>query len=108
LPVLSGRLSLLGTEPSASYQRGDETQLGQLHVDTAANAKAALPPAVRMVGETICVYGANDGVPCSTEDTTEENRQAVLHVEQEFGMEAGVVGRNGWVLFPDATKRIQG
>ena len=112
LPVLSGRLSLLGTEvwmpnPEKITREEIETQLGRLWVDTAATAKTGLAPAMRMVGWEHCVYGADCGVPCSTDDTMEENRMAVLEVEKrEMGQE-GRVGMNGWKLFPAAAKRAK-
>ena len=112
LPVLSGRLSLLGTEswvpnPESITREEVETQLGRLWVDTAATAKTGLTPAIRMVGIEQCVYGADCGVPCSTEATMEENRMAVLEVERRETGEEGMVGMNGWKLFPAAVKRAE-
>jgi predicted TIM-barrel fold metal-dependent hydrolase len=111
LPALSGRLALLGAEswvpnPNNITSEEIEEQLGGLYVDTAANARTGLAPAITMVGKERCVYGADCGVPCSTERTMEQNRMAVLEIERELGIE-GEVGMNGWTLFPSAAKRIE-
>jgi hypothetical protein len=37
---------------------------------------------MRMVGVEQGIYGADCGVPCSTEEKMEENRMAVLEVEE--------------------------
>jgi len=112
VPVLSGRLALLGTEPwvpnDEKITREEiETQLSKLYVDTAATAATGLLPAMRMVGVDRCIYGADCGVPCSTEATMEENRMAVLEVEQRELGQKGKIGTNGWALFPDAAKRAE-
>ncbi|KAI9828573.1 MAG: hypothetical protein M1819_006565 [Sarea resinae] len=112
LPVLSGRLALLGTEAWVPNAEGItreeiETQLGALWVDTAATAKTGLVPAMRMVGAGKCVYGADCGVPCSTELTMEENRLHVLEMEEKETGKRGGVGMNGWTLFPAAARRAE-
>lgn len=111
LPTLSGRLALLGAEswvpnPDNITTEEIEEQLRRLYVDTAANARTGLPPAIKMVGKERCVYGADCGVPCSTEVTMEKNRLAVLEIEKELGVE-GEIGVNGWALFPSAARRIE-
>lgn len=110
LPVLSGRLALLGTESWVPNQekltRAEvEEQLGQLYVDTAATAKTGLAPAVKMVGGGRVVYGADCGVPCSSEKTMKENMEDVERVERDCGLTAGTVRMNTWRLFPTAAKR---
>lgn len=112
LPVLSGRLQLLGAEqwvpnPENLTSRDIKELLGGLWVDTAATASTGMQPAVKMVGKEHVVYGADCGVPCSTTDTMEENRRAVLEVERELGMKEGTVGENAWKLFPAAAKRVR-
>ncbi|KAF2181506.1 hypothetical protein K469DRAFT_691984 [Zopfia rhizophila CBS 207.26] len=114
LPVLSGRLSLLGAEswvpnPLNLTREEIETTLGRLYVDTAATAKTGLAPAIKMVGVKNIVYGADCGVPCSTDATMDENQQDVLDTERSmFGEEgAGVIAGNGWNLFPAAAKRAE-
>jgi len=82
-------------------------QLGSLYIDIATNEKTGLSPAIKMVGSGRCVYGADCGLPCSTEATMEENRRDVLGVEREVGLSEGSVGMNGWGLFPRAAERIE-
>lgn len=110
LPVLSGRLSLLGTEswvpnPEGLTREEIETQLANLYVDTAATAKTGLAPAIKMVGAGHCLYGADCGVPCSNARTMNENMRDVTAVEKELDIEAGTIARNTWKLFPAAAAR---
>lgn len=110
IPLLSGRLSLLGTQewvpnPKLLSREGLENQLKGLYVDTAASAATALEPAIGMVGWRQCIYGSDCGVPCSTDATMEENRQAVVGVEKRLTGECGQIGTNGWKLFPAAAER---
>ncbi|KAI1162664.1 hypothetical protein F5B18DRAFT_370384 [Nemania serpens] len=110
LPVLSGRISLLGTEswvpnPLALTRKEIDDTLASLHVDTAATAKTGLYPAIQMVGIKHVVYGADCGVPCSTEATMAENQRDVTDMERMLFGDVGMVGLNGWALFPDAAKR---
>ncbi|KAI3401790.1 hypothetical protein diail_8168 [Diaporthe ilicicola] len=110
LPVLAGRLSLLGTEswvPNPLNLTRDEIEgsLAKLRVDTAATAKTGLCPAIQLVGVGNVIYGADCGVPCSTEATMAENQQDVKDVEERLFNEAGTVGQNGWGLFPAAAIR---
>jgi predicted TIM-barrel fold metal-dependent hydrolase len=110
LPVLSGRLLLLGTEewvpnPNNLTRQEIEEQLGRLYVDTAATAKTGLSPAVQMVGVERVIYGADCGVPCSTELTMEENKSDVLDWEAKNGVQKGTILTNGWELFPQAAIR---
>lgn len=110
LPVLSGRLSLLGTEawvpnPNKLTRKEIEQQLSRLYVDTAATAKTGLSPAVQMVGVEHVIYGADCGVPCSTELTMEENKTDVLNWEEKNNVPKGTILTNGWELFPQAAIR---
>lgn len=112
LPMLSGRLELLGAQswvpnPEKLTQDDIREQLSRLWVDCAAIAGTGLQPALKMVGEEHVVYGADCGVPCSTHETMEKNRSAVIEIEKHLGIEAGRVGRNGWKLFPSAAKRVE-
>ena len=111
LPALSGRLSLLGTEkwvPNANgvTKAGIENQLKGLYVDTAASAKTGLEPAFRLFGTDSCVYGSDCGVPCSTVETMEENRNDVIEFEKQHGITINTIGNNGWDLFPVARARV--
>ncbi|KAK4540703.1 hypothetical protein LTR36_008918 [Oleoguttula mirabilis] len=112
LPMLAGRLELLGTQPwvpnpEKLTQEDIHSQLSRLWVDCAATAGTGLQPAIKMVGEEHVVYGADCGVPCSTHETMEKNRSAVMGVEKELGIEVGTVGGNGWKLFPSAAERVE-
>src|SRR5271156_4118591 len=70
LPLLADRLELLGTEPCLANPNGiAKEQLSGLYVDTAALGVAAMLTALRLVGKNHVVYGADCGVPCSTEAT---------------------------------------
>ncbi|KAI8947351.1 hypothetical protein F4801DRAFT_561205 [Xylaria longipes] len=110
LPALSGRISLLGTEswvpnPLNLTRKEIEESLASLYVDTAASAKTGMYPAAQMVGIKHIVYGADCGVPCSTEATMTENQKDVMDIERLFVGHAGTVGQNGWNLFPAASAR---
>ena len=112
LPVLADRLHLLGAEPwvpNPNHIRKEEIreQLGRLYVDTAAVGAAALGPALRLVGKEHVVYGADCGVPCSTEHTMEENRKMILSYEGLTEAERKAIGRNVRILFPRAVKRME-
>lgn len=110
VPALSGRVELPDTEkwvsnPNRITRAEIRTQLGRLFADTAATAKTGLAPAVKMCDVERCVYGADSGVPCSTEVTIEENRNDILAFAKENKIPANIVGENGWELFPAAAER---
>ena len=112
LPVLSGRLLLLGTEPWVpnphNITKEDiRQQLSRLYVDTAATAETGLQPAVKMVGKGHVLYGADCGVPCSTENTMEGNRESIKSVAMSLGFDGNEVGTNAWSLFPSAAARVE-
>ena len=113
LPMLSGRLLLLGTEPWVPNPEGIsqaemKEQLSRLYVDTAATAETGLQPALKMVGQDHVVYGDDCGVPCSTSSTMESNRQSVLSVAKSLGVDGEQIGANAWKLFPLAAARVEG
>ena len=112
LPVLSGRLELLGAEgwvPNPEKLTSEEIRecLSRLWLDVAATAETGMQPAVKMVGKEKVVYGADCGVPCSTHDTMESNRASVLRLEKELGLKPMTVAENGWKLFPAAAERAK-
>ena len=113
LPVLSGRLALLGAEswvpnPEGITKEDIKEQLSRLYVDTAATAETGLQPAVKMVGKSHVVYGADCGVPCSTPSTMEDNRQSVMNVAKSLGIDGNDIGAaNAWALFPSAAARME-
>ncbi|KAK4697559.1 6-methylsalicylate decarboxylase, partial [Lecanoromycetidae sp. Uapishka_2] len=111
LPVLSGRLKLLGTEPWVPNPNGitqDEIkeQLASLYLDTAATAPTGMAPALHMVSADHLVYGADCGVPCSTEHTMEANKKQVLEFEGLTSDQRQAIGRNVLSLFPSAAARL--
>ncbi|CAF9937781.1 hypothetical protein IMSHALPRED_000543 [Imshaugia aleurites] len=112
LPVLSGRLKLLGTEPwvpnpNDITQREMQEQLARLYLDTAATAPTGMAPALHMVSPDHLVYGADCGVPCSTESTMEANKKAVLEYEGLSRSQRDAIGRNVLSLFPAAASRLE-
>lgn len=112
LPVLSGRLKLLGTEPwvpnpNKILQEEIQEQLASLYLDTAATAPTGMAPALHMVPPDHLVYGADCGVPCSTESTMEANRKAVLEYEGLSKRQRNAIGRNVLSLFPAAAARLE-
>lgn len=111
LPVLSGRLKLLGTEPwvpnpNNLTQAEIQEQLASLYLDTAATAPTGMAPALHMVSPDHLVYGADCGVPCSTESTMEANKKAVLEYEGLSRSQRDAIGRNVLSLFPAAAARL--
>jgi predicted TIM-barrel fold metal-dependent hydrolase len=113
LPLLADRLELLGTEPwvpnpNNITKEEVKEQLSRLYVDTAAVGVAAMLPALRLVGKKRVVYGADCGVPCSTEATMEENRLNILSYEGLTEEEKDAIGHNVKGLFPEAVKRTKG
>lgn len=112
LPVLSGRLNLLGTEPwvpnpNNISQEEIRQQLSRLYLDTAATAPTGMAAALQMVAPDHLVYGADCGVPCSTERTMEANKEAVLVFKGLNWAQKQAVGRNVLRLFPAAAKRLE-
>jgi len=110
LPVLAGRLALLGAEswvpnPLNLTKAEIEKTLNSLYVDTAATAKTGMEVAVKVVGMSHVIYGDDCNVQCSTNATMLENQQDVINIENELVGETGVVASNGWALFPAAAKR---
>ncbi|WNE98777.1 amidohydrolase family protein [Streptomyces luomodiensis] len=111
LPALSGRLRLLGAEPWVPNPHGitrDEIRrhLGRLYLDTAASgADSHLAPALTMVPRDHLVYGADCGVPCSTDATMAANIEALRHSGVLTGDEADRLGRRALDLFPAARRR---
>lgn len=111
-PMLSGLLKLLGTElwvPNPNKIKQDEIreQLAGLYLYTAATAPTGMAPALRMVSPDHLVYGADCGVPCSTESTMEANKKAVLDYDDLSKEQRDATGRNVMSLFPAATGRLK-
>ena len=112
LPLLSDRLELLGTEPwvpNANGLRKEEIkkQLSKIYVDTAAVGPISMHTAIQVVGKNHIAYGADCGVPCSTDATMEENKRNILAYEGMTEDERSQIGRNLYHLFPAAVKRLR-
>src|SRR5882757_265657 len=111
LPALSGRLQLLGTQPwvgpSAGITRDEiRRQLSRLYLDTAASGTDAnLAAALTMVPADHIVYGADCGVPCSTDDTMGANITALQNSALLDGDQVTALGRRALTLFPNAANR---
>ncbi|MFC9429522.1 amidohydrolase family protein [Streptomyces sp. NPDC056987] len=113
-PSLAGRLELLGTElwvpnPHHVTQSELREQMSRLYLDTAASGSdGLLGPAVHLVGRDHLVYGSDSGTPC----TSGSNVKTVieqLHRSVALGPGfAESVGRRGFDLFPQATRRASG
>ncbi|WIE54760.1 amidohydrolase family protein [Curtobacterium sp. MCBD17_003] len=112
LPGLSGRISLIGTEPWVSNPNqvtSEElrAQMGQLFLDTAASGTDAnLAAALQMVPVEHIVYGGDSGVPCTNDESVAENltrlrTSSVLHADDVTG-----ITRRALTLFPRLGDRI--
>jgi len=93
--------------PNNITRKEIKEQLSGLYVGTAAGDVAAMLTALSLVSKSHLVYGADSGVPCSTEATMEENRQNILAYEG-FTEEKDAIGHNIKVLFAEAVKRMKG
>ena len=112
LPLLADRLELLGAEPWVPNPNGITKEeikrsLRKLYFDTAAVGPAAVGPVVRLAGAGHVVYGADCGVPCSTEETMEENKRNLLAYEEMGAEDREAIGRNVYALFPAAVERMR-
>jgi len=112
LPALAGRLALLGAEawvPNPNGITKDEIrqQLRNLFYDTAATGS---PPSLRAtLSITSCdhlVYGSDCGVPCSTDQTLEENLQSLLAFPDLSRSEIDAIGHNALNVFPRLAQRL--
>ena len=68
-------------------------------------AKTGLNPAMELVGSGNVFYGSDYGVPCSSHASMLKNREAILSIERELGIETGSIGSNAWGMFPRAANR---
>lgn len=110
-PALVGRLGLLGTEewvpnPQEITKEEIERQTRALYVDTAATAtEHLLNPAISVVGKEHICYGSDSGVPCSTDQTIDQNLRNLLSFKSMTDDEKDAVGKRAFELFPEAAKR---
>lgn len=85
-----------------------EKQMKKLFVDTAATATVhTLSPVLAMCGCKHILYGSDSGVPCSTVQTLEANRNSLLEFEGLDKDEILSIGRRALDLFPTAAERIE-
>ena len=114
LPALSGRLSLLGTQPwvpnpESLTQDDFISQMNNLYLDTAATAAPhSLSAGLSMVPADHLVYGSDSGVPCSTECTLDANLQSLLEsplLTTRQIQDSGTT--NLFKLFPSAAARLR-
>ncbi|MBU3064789.1 amidohydrolase [Nocardia sp. NEAU-G5] len=112
LPAMSGRLELLGAEswvpnPNAVTRTEIRQQLARLYLDTAATGlPSSLAAALTMIPPSHLLYGSDSGVPCSTPETIDINRQALLNFPGLPPEQREDVGRNALQLFPGAAARL--
>jgi 6-methylsalicylate decarboxylase len=111
LPVLSGRLQLLGLErwvPNPAQITPSEMRqhLRRLYLDTAAVAPTALGPGIAMVGSGHLLYGSDCAVPCTTDATMDTNIQSILAYEFLSDEEKQNIGRAALGLYPRAAERL--
>jgi hypothetical protein len=66
-----------------------------------------MEPAMKMTGIEHVVYGADCSVPCSTEETMEENRLAVREIARRHKGDEDWVGLDGFELFQSAAARAR-
>ena len=92
--------------PNALTAEEMRAQMRRLYLDTAATGFASsLAPALT---PDHLVYGSDSGVPCSTEETIEANKQALLEFDGLTRPQRAAVGRNAAALFPAAAARLDG
>lgn len=112
LPVLCGRLTFLGAEPWVPNPNALSTddigaQMRGLYVDTAASANVyQLGPAINMCGAHHIVYGSDSGVPCSTVQTLEKNRNSLLAYKGLKEEDIQGIGERAAELFPKIKARL--
>ncbi|MCO8306703.1 amidohydrolase family protein [Streptomyces sp. RKCA744] len=113
VPLLAGRLSLLGAEAWVPNPRGLTTQdiqtaLSRLWVDTAASASdQQIAAAATVFGDTHIVYGSDWGVACTNTASAKRNLHA-LHTTLAITPDtrAAILTRAA-KLFPEAARRAQ-
>lgn len=113
LPGLSGRLGLIGAEgwvpnPEGMTPPDIRADLSRLYLDTAATGTDAnLAAAVTMVPRDHLVYGADAGVPCSSEASMARNIDALQASAVLTSEEVDRLGHRAFDLFPAASRRHQ-
>lgn len=111
LPVLSGRLCLLGDaqwlpNPNQVSAAEIKEHLRRLYVDTAATSPTGFGPALEMTTADHIIYGSDCGVPCSTDETMNANIRAILSYTGLSAEQIENIGHNALQLFPAAAERM--
>ncbi|MFJ5991400.1 amidohydrolase family protein [Lentzea sp. NPDC092896] len=113
LPVLAGRLALLGAEawvPNPRDLSRDDiaATLRRLWVDTAASASTQqLAAAAATVGDGHIVYGSDWGVPCTTAHSLVRNIEGLQTTTALSPVARTRVRNRARELFPDAVRRTR-
>jgi len=113
VPLLAGRLSLLGVDawvpnPHGLPTEDSRTALSRLWVDTAASASdQQIAAAATVFGDNHIVYGSDWGVACTNTASAKRNLHA-LHTTPAITPEtrAAILTR-ATKLFPEAARRAQ-
>ena len=92
--------------PNGITQEEIQEQLRRLYLDTAATAPTGIAPALYVVAPDHLVYGADCGVPCSTEVIMGANKRALLEYEGLSRSQRDAIGRNELSLFPAVGERL--
>ena len=92
--------------PSESLRGDIKEQLSSLYLDTAATCPSGLGPAINMTCPSPIVYGSDCGVACSTEQTMEANKNALLQYDGLSKEEINAIGRHALTLFPSIVERM--
>ncbi|MDV6263972.1 amidohydrolase family protein [Rhodococcoides yunnanense] len=113
LPGLSGRISLIGTEPWVANKHKVtaaelQSQMGQLFLDTAASAtNANLAAALQMVPIEHLVYGGDSGVPCTNDKSVAANLASLRNSTVLKDADKAAISSRALELFPRLRARIR-
>jgi 6-methylsalicylate decarboxylase len=79
----------------------------RLYLDTAATMPTKFAAALSMTTLDKIVYGADCGVPCTTETTMDANLDALIHQTGLTSGQLGFIGHNALKLFPRVARRLK-
>ena len=114
VPLLAGRLSLIGAQPWVPNPHGLSTDditttLRRLWADTAASASdQQLAAAAATFGDDHLVYGSDWGVPCTDHASALRNIHALRHTQAIDPTSRAAVLSRARTLFPQAARRAEG
>lgn len=113
VPLLAGRLGLIGTQPWVPNPHGLSstdiaTTLRRLWVDTAASASdQQLAAAAATFGDDHLVYGSDWGVPCTDTASAVRNIRALSDTRAIDQATRAAVPERAKNLFPRAARRME-